>query len=182
LEDFTVSQDQELSDEEIIEVLYQEGYDIAQICKNGHIINTEANLQSEHNQRYCSRCGAECIARCPACNMFIKGAYLYINFSPNLGFTRPKFCANCGDAYPWTKIAVQSAKEMADELDTLTDSEKAVLKQSFDEIVKDTPQTKVAATRIVKLIAKGGEKVGSIIKDSLVDFISEAAKNIIFPS
>jgi len=114
--------------------------------------------------------------------MFIRGEYLHNNHSLNLGFTRPKFCANCGDAYPWTKIAIQTAKELADELDSLTDDEKAILKQSIDGIVKDTPQTKIAATRFAKLMVKGGKEAASIAKEVLVDVMSEVAKKTIFPS
>jgi hypothetical protein len=178
-DEVTVSQN---LDTEIIRALNQSGYDVAQICRNGHIINTQATINPQHNQRYCSRCGAECIFKCPSCNIFIKGEYLYNNASLNLRFILPAFCSPCGDAYPWTKLAIQTAKELADELDTLTDEDKAILKQSIDGIVKDTPQTKLAATRFAKLMVKGGKEVASIAKEILVDVISETAKKTIFPS
>lgn len=113
--------------------------------------------------------------------MFIKGGYIWNTHSLNLQFTRPKYCTHCGDAYPWTKRAIQSAKDLVDEIKSLTDDEKSVLKQSIEGIVKDTPQTQLAATRFTRLMIKGGKEVALIAKDILVDVMSEAAKKIIIP-
>jgi len=42
-------------------------YHLAQICKNGHVINTCADIHPERNQKYCEKCGALTITHCENC-------------------------------------------------------------------------------------------------------------------
>ena len=33
-------------------------YDVAQICTNGHVVNSSASSVPQSNQKYCTECGA----------------------------------------------------------------------------------------------------------------------------
>lgn len=44
------------------------GYDVAQICENGHIVNGASLYYKERNEKHCSKCGAHTITACPACS------------------------------------------------------------------------------------------------------------------
>lgn len=156
-------------------------YDIAQICVNGHIINAMASRYPSHSQRHCSKCGADAIAQCPACKHSIRGDYYVEGFFGASRYKVPSFCHECGAAYPWTKASLASARELADEIDDLKPAEKEQLKQSIDELVKDTPRTSLAATRFKKLAAKGGKIAVDGFKEILIGVISESAKKMLWP-
>lgn len=77
-----------------------------------------------------------------------------------------------------TKLLV--AKEIADTLENLNETEREELKKSLDEIVRDTPQTQVAALKFKKLAAKAGLTAATALRDLLVDIASESAKKAIW--
>ncbi len=94
----------------------------------------------------------------------------------------PIFCPDCGKPYPWTEAKLKAAQELADGLDNLSKEERDILKKSLDDIVRDTPQTVVAATRFKKIVAKAGKVAADGFRDILVDVLSEAAKKVIWPN
>ena len=96
-------------------------------------------------------------------------------------FTTPNFCPDCGKPYPWTEAKLKAAQELANELDNLNPEERSLLKKSLDDIVRDTPQTTVAATRFKRLVAKAGKPAAEAFRKLLVDVLSETAKKIIYP-
>ena len=154
-------------------------YNTAQICISGHVINSQSISTPHLNRKFCERCGAPTITKCPYCSAIIRGNY---HSGPNTAsFTRPSFCPDCGKAYPWTEAKLKAARELSDELDNLSPDEREMLKKSLDDIVRDTPQTTVAATRFKKIVAKAGKPVADAFRDILVDVLSEAAKKIIWP-
>ena len=93
----------------------------------------------------------------------------------------PSFCPDCGKPYPWTEAKLKAAKELADELDSLSPEECELLKKSLDDIIvmEDTPQTPVAATRVKKLIIKAAKPVAEAFRKLFIDVASETAKKII---
>jgi len=91
----------------------------------------------------------------------------------------PSFCPDCGKLYPWTEAKLKAAQELTDELDSLSPEEREALKKSFDDIVRDTPQTKVAATQFKRLVAKVGKIAAEQLRELVVDIASETAKKII---
>ena len=93
----------------------------------------------------------------------------------------PKFCLNCGTPYSWTDIKIKAAQELVLGLDNLTQVEKENLNKSLNDIIRDTPETTVAATKAKKLFAKAGRGVAEGFKNILVDIVSEAAKKMIWP-
>ncbi len=156
-------------------------YDTAQVCLNGHPINSMARLSPQRNQKFCSKCGAQTITECQLCKAPIRGYYHSNVTVIGFEYVPPKFCDNCGKPYPWTDLKLKAAQELIDEAEKLTDREKDILKQSLDDLVRDTPNTQVAVLRFKKLAAKAGDVVLGGLRDIMVDVASETAKKILFP-
>jgi hypothetical protein len=112
------------------------GYDVAQECLNGHMVNRSARRFLAHNAAYCSKCGARTIFECENCHALIRG---YDHVSGVIGFSGPDhpeaYCHACGTAYPWTLAALSAAKELTAELDELSDDERAQLAEVFSDLV-----------------------------------------------
>jgi hypothetical protein len=70
--------------------------------------------------------------------------------------------------------------ELADELGGLNAEEREQLKNSFPDLVKNTPKTAVAETRFKKLMKKAGSEAYDGMKSILVDVVSEAVKKPVF--
>ena len=70
----------------------------------------------------------------------------------------------------------QVMKELAQEMEGLTAEERNLLSKSLDDLVRDTPQTPVAATRVKRLLTKAGGAALQAFRDILVDIASETAK------
>ncbi len=94
----------------------------------------------------------------------------------------PIFCPDCGKPYPWTETALKAAQELSDELENLSPEERDLLKKSIDDIIRDTPQTTVAATRFKRLVAKAGPVAAEGFKKILWDIATEFAKRQIWSS
>ena len=157
-------------------------HDVAQICLNGHVINDSTIQSPQFNQDFCDRCGQPTITQCRQCNKPIQGEYHSPGVYVVASMSAPAFCLHCGAAHPWTKAKLKAAHELALELDNLNEAEKEMLSRSFDDLVRDTPSTPVAATRFKKLAVKAGKEGAGALKDILVDIVSETAKKLIWPS
>jgi hypothetical protein len=152
--------------------MYKDSYDIAQICPNGHVVNAATRTNPQHNQKFCDRCGEATLTTCADCGIGIQGHYAD---SIGLRYTPPTYCHNCGKPFPWSIRRLAAAKELADEFDELSAEEKESLKQSLDDLMRDTPQMKVAETRFKRLMKKAGNHAYEGMRDILVDVLSEAA-------
>ena len=155
-------------------------YDVAQICKNGHVINSMARQEPQFNQNFCDKCGEETITACESCNKDIRGYYHLQNVIGVSEIDAPSYCYDCGATYPWTQRSLEAAKELADDLDNLTEEEKEALKSSLPDLVKDGPKTVVAKSRFKKLMKKAGADAYDGMRSILVDVVSEAVKKSIF--
>lgn len=157
----------------------REGYDVAQICQNGHVTNSSTINFPQSSKKFCDKCGAETIVSCPQCNFSVRGAYWgSVGLSR---YTAPAFCINCGQPFPWTQAKLQAAHQLTEELDTISEEDRAMLQQSIDDLVRDTPSTSLAATRFKKIMIKAGQGTASIFRDILVDILSETTKKMLFP-
>jgi hypothetical protein len=155
----------------------QEGYDTAQVCLNGHTINSMINAAPQHNQKFCGKCGTQTLTACPECNADIRGHY-----SGVFSFYRPPaFCHECGKAYPWTAGRLQAARDLTAEMEKLDSGEREALSKSLDDLVRETPQTPVAVTRFKKLMAKVGSVGAENFKKILVEVATEAVKKQLWP-
>ena len=156
-----------------------QGYDVAQVCLSGHPVNAYSGTQPGFNQDHCDKCGARTITECPTCSNPIQGSYLD-EFTHAL-FEAPKFCHKCGDPFPWTSEKINAAIELSVEDGSLTEDDAQQFAESVEHIVRDTPRTPLAATRVKRLLTKVGEQTATAVRDILVDIASEAAKKVIWP-
>ena len=156
-------------------------YDMAQICLNGHIINTHAETEPEYSKDYCGECGAETITSCPECGAKILGQlhpspkYLILPM-----FGAPKFCWNCGAPYPWTETTLKAAHALADKIKGISKEERRLLNQSLNDLVANTAQTNVAIVRFKEIMSKVGPELRDAFKIVLFEVLSEATKKAIW--
>ncbi len=151
-----------------------DGYDVAQVCLNGHVANSAYMASPQFRQEYCDQCGTRTITQCPSCEKDIQGLYHgHITLEP---FQPQPFCKYCGQPFPWTEARLAAGHAIAAELDELTPVERRQLSRSIDEIIRDTPETAAAALRIKKLIKKVGKAGGETLRKVIVQIATEAAK------
>jgi hypothetical protein len=62
-------------------------------------------------------------------------------------------CNKCVAGYPWTESRLSAAREYVRELERLDANERGILERSLDDLVRDTPNTSVAALRFKTLTA-----------------------------
>jgi len=77
---------------------------------------------------------------------------------------------------------MQAAQDLIDLQDGLSEQERDTLKRSVKEIMTDTPQTAVGATRLKLFLSKATKAVAGPLRDILVDIASEAAKKALLGS
>ncbi len=159
------------------EGMRREEYDVAQICRNGHVVNPHFHDAPADNAKRCRHCGSETINCCTECKEPIRGA-LSRTFA--MDWRAPRFCENCGDPYPWTKTALDAARESVDEDTVLTEADKSELKTALDDIVRDSPRTTLAASRYKRLAAKAGKSFAEGLKAILIQVASETAKKVLW--
>jgi hypothetical protein len=154
-------------------------YDTAQVCLNGHRITGSYHGGPQFRMDYCTECGAKTIHACPECGTEIRGYYRggAIGGSPP---PVPSFCHGCGEAYPWTRSAVEAARELIADADALTEEERKQLSASLDDLVRDSARTQVAAGRFKRLAAKAGVEIASGLKSILISVATETAKQAIW--
>lgn len=158
-----------------------EGYDVAQVCLSGHAVNGSTRNSPEFNQTYCNKCGHKTITQCPNCKTPIKGELWTPGVLPIGRYEPPAFCQHCGSSFPWTHGRIEAAIEMSLNEGKLHGDEVEQLKQSMNEVVRDTPKTQVAATRLKRLLQKLSTNTTRAVHDLMVDTISETAKKIMYP-
>lgn len=150
------------------------GYDTAQICKNGHVITRGFHDMPEFRQKFCDKCGEETIIACPHCNTEIRGFLRdSISFSAAVA---PRYCFECGKAYPWTERKLEVFQEYANELDELNPAEKKELQEAVTDLVRSTPKAPVAEKKFKRIVAKLGKDSYEAVKGILTDVASETLK------
>lgn len=157
-------------------------YDTAQVCLYGHIITQAAESSPQLQKKYCKKCGQPTIMECQGCGKKIQGKYHTRGVLVVSSKTPPppNFCHECGKPYPWTETRIQAAKELADELDELSDDEKEKLKKSLDEMAQDSAIAEVAGTRFKKIMSKVGKESYAAMIKVVTDILSETAKKTLF--
>lgn len=157
----------------------QTWHDTAQVCLEGYMVNDQAESEPECNKKFCSKCGVATILACLHCSAKIKG-YPHIPNVASCSVEEPeKFCDSCGHLYPWSESSLKATLDLAAELDTLSDQDRADLRKSLPDLLRDVPNTPVAAMRFKKILRKVGEKGGGILWELLKDVASKTATKII---
>lgn len=150
-------------------------YKTAKICLNGHMISDDYQFAKDYD-KYCTLCGAENITCCQYCNAPIHGYYDYEvpgYVGPAEVAPVPAYCHNCGKPYPWTEAFLKTADEMVDMFDELSTEQKQQLKETFPNLIVETPQSNLAALRAAKLIngltSFGKDIFVKLLQDNVVD-------------
>src|SRR5689334_20941252 len=121
-----------------------EGYDVAQVCPNGHVANDSVRNFPQANKAFCDKCGEKTMTDCPACQQAIRGSYW-----GSVGINRyhpPAYCIHCGGPFPWTERKIQAAIELF--ADEVTPEEVAGFEKDVRAVTQDTPAAQVASNRI----------------------------------
>jgi hypothetical protein len=155
------------------------GYDVAQICLNGHKINASARRMPQLCKSHCDRCGEKTIVQCPACNTPIRGFLVGLVSS---SYDVPLYCPQCGKPYPWTESKKAAALELFLLESGADDKEAAEFEKDLDDIVRDTARAPVAASRFRRAMTKLGAPIANGIRDIVVELVSESVKKIIWPT
>lgn len=155
---------------------------MAQICRNGHVVNAATKKRPKHNRDYCEECGQPTITECPSCDASIPGEYHVPNVVSLSGsdFEAPDFCGDCGDAYPWMAEQLDAARELAREMEGLDADERDLLEESLDDIVQETPRTELAAKRVKELMAKAKGPGAQALTSILSNIATKAAMGLLF--
>lgn len=160
----------------------RDGFYTMLVCENGHVL-TDRLENSARDDKFCDKCGARAISKCPTCNANIRGDIKDSGVLV-LGYTTPapKYCPECGAPFPWTVSTIEALKEIAELDDELTSEDVETLTESAGETLSETPRTKVAALKIKKVLEKAGKETAKAMRDLLVDVVAETAKRTIWPS
>jgi len=151
-------------------------YDVGQACLNGHAITGSAIRWPEFTAKFCEDCGESTITECPKCNKPIRGNYT-AGYSVE-SWEPPRFCHECGAAYPWTERNSAALAEAIDELDQLPQGDRDKLKLSIPDVINDTPKTQTAANRFGKAIGSAGQWGGKLLTEVLTNVATEAAMKL----
>ncbi len=154
------------------------GYRNATICKNGHVMS----IYDANSQKYCSRCGKETYSYCTSCKSPIRGKYEVPGVLNLTGhYEKPHYCYNCGAPYPWTQMIIDNAAEILAMDIEISQEEKQLIKDAIPNLIVETPETPLAASKYKKTMAKVGETTSEVMRQLIIDVISETAKKILFP-
>ena len=149
------------------------GYDIMQVCLNGHQITTMAVSNPEFRREFCKDCGAKVIAGCANCSKPMRGynhGSMVVRSPPV-----PKYCEDCGTAFPWQEAAIENLTEILRD-DGLDDQQMAAFEAALPDVIRDTPKTESASLRIGKILSKLGKPAYDVSIKVLSDLASETAK------
>lgn len=156
-----------------------EGFDTAQICRNGHVVNSSYHDFPEFSKKHCIKCGAATITACHSCDSEIQG---HSRGSMSLSeIEAPAFCHECGKPYPWTEEKQKAAVQLIEEIEGLSASEREMLKGTLPDLFRETPRSKVAVFQFNKLVAKVAKAGGDILRKLVIDIASEAIKKSLGP-
>ena len=153
-----------------------DGYDLAQICLNGHVITSMAGSSPSFRKDYCKECGSKTITQCQECNKPIKGYYHVSGVIGGYHYDVPRFCDSCGNPFPWIKTKIGTAKELVLLIDSISTEEKQDFQESIVELVKETTKVPIAKVKVKRYFSKIDSDISDGIKDVLKDTLSERLK------
>lgn len=154
-------------------------YEGAAICLKGDIITS---CLSTNVDKFCTLCGSEVITACPSCGVPIRGREKVSPWvrSP-ARYILPRYCHDCGKAYPWTQFELDKANKLIDEeMPELNTKEKSEFKSSLREVMFDTPRTDFAAKQISKYLEKIAPTAKETFKQIFYRLAADGAKLLIW--
>jgi hypothetical protein len=149
-------------------------------CENGHFVDAvpkkpdymvrTGRMDQQFREdlarlAFCAQCGGPALDRCPACKA-------------RIGFEmkRPSYCGACAEPFPWTRVALEAAKEYTDELKGLGEGDKTMLKETFSDLTVETAKTPLAGSRFKKYLVKMGPSAASVLTKILGDVMTAEIK------
>ena len=173
--------------------------EVAQICLNGDLITDNFNKNQWERSEHCPKCGASTITKCPHCQTPIKGCHrviktrttsinvishesTYATYDEKVEkYNIPAYCQHCGEPFPWTQTAIESASKIIDEeMNELNGEEKSNFKTGLPDIIAQTLRTTLAATRIDKYLGKVKPIAKESFKQIFYRIAAEGAKILIW--
>lgn len=152
-------------------------YDVAQVCLSGHVINDRARGRSEHNKKYCDKCGEKTITSCQDCGKNIRGDMAESPVYTDYTAPAPNYCIECGKSYPWTQRKYEAFRELVNSSSQNQDY-KTVLLDGITHIMHDTPETEVACVKFSKIIPKLKQYKQPLVS-SLSNIATDSAKELL---
>jgi hypothetical protein len=128
---------------------------------------------------FCEDCGAPTVDQCQKCAWPIAGVGPDAWTAGTGPYRPPRYCGECGSPFPWTETALAAAREYTDDLDQLSNDEKASLKETFGDLTVDTVRTPLAVSRFKKFVTKVGPVAGDVLRKIVETIATEAAKKSI---
>lgn len=153
-------------------------YDVAEICLNGHVTNTNYSNYPKYNKKFCPLCASPTITKCDSCSTDIEGAENDSFYQP---YELPAYCKHCGSPFPWTRAGIEVAQILIEEDENLIQSEKDLMIASLNDLSCETPRTPLAASRINKGLKKMFVDTKQFAYKAFVDIASETAKKMLTP-
>jgi hypothetical protein len=150
--------------------------DVAQVCRNGHLVLGSLQRFPHLQKSFCEDCGAPTIDQCQKCGWPISGVGPNAWMADMGPYRPPRYCGECGTPFPWTETALAAAREYTDDLEQLSEDEKASLKGTFNDLTVDTVRTPLAASRFHKFLEKLGPVAGDVLRKIIETVATEAAK------
>lgn len=148
-----------------------EHYNKAEICLNGHLIS--ANSSPINHQEFCTQCGKLTITNCQKCNEPIRG-WLEVDgltvVRRKSQYKIPAYCHSCGEPYPWTVTAINTAEMLIREDDEVSQEEMEKLIDVISDLIVETPRTKLATVRLNKYLMKATKFTVDGLRQFLIDF------------
>ena len=87
----------------------------------------------------------------------------------------PKYCIECGTAYPWQTAAIENFMGIVREGE-LSPQDLQDLDKALPDIVRDTPKTESASLKARRILEKMGKPLYDIAIKVFTDAASETAK------
>ena len=115
------------------------------------------------------------MSACAKCDVPIRGYFHMDNVIRSGNWRPPRYCHECGAAYPWTERRREALVAAIEELDELSQDERNRLKESIPDVIQETPKTQTAVARFKKAIAKAGTVGGKVLYDVFCKVAAEVA-------
>ena len=149
----------------------------AQICENGHKITSDA--EGMNSQRFCSQCGAKTISCCPSCSSRIRGKKIPVDSGrmpfPSDSFSRPNFCVDCGEQFPWIKANIDRAIKIAQASEEFNPDEIENIRILMPYAVNDSSRTEEAGAFFGAMVSRLKGTVKNQMQNALFEFATKKA-------
>lgn len=157
----------------------REGWDTAQVCQNGHMVNTMAISYPDSNEKFCSDCGTPTLMACPECQAAIRGKKHVPGILSTHSPPVKAYCHECGAAYPWTAARLEVGREALDEDPNLSDAEKEQGKTALEAVTRDTPRTELEAGRLKRVLDRLSGPTAQTMQKVVTEVAVDAAKKVL---